>query len=68
MVHDVNQIALFFAAYPREEAVAGVEAHLRSFWTPHMRAQLIDHVNAGGQGLNEIAAAAAARLSPPACS
>jgi hypothetical protein len=30
MVHNANQIALFFSAYPHEEAVAGVLNHLKT--------------------------------------
>jgi hypothetical protein len=29
MVHMANQIALFFASYPKEEAVAAVTDHLK---------------------------------------
>lgn len=36
-----TQIAEFFAAYPEEEAVAGIAEHLRSFWVPSMRVQLV---------------------------
>jgi len=46
MVHMANQIALFFAAYPREEAVSGVTDHLKHFWEPRMREQLLDYVEA----------------------
>ena len=28
MVHNANQIAVFFASYPHEEAVAGVVDHI----------------------------------------
>lgn len=42
-----NQVADFFAAYPDEEAVAGVADHLRSFWPPSMREELFA-INAAG--------------------
>jgi hypothetical protein len=35
MVHRANQIALFFASYPHEEAVAGVTDHLKKMGAPH---------------------------------
>ena len=37
MVHNLNQIAGFFATYPHEEAVAGVADHIKRFWAPRMR-------------------------------
>lgn len=37
-----RQIADFFAPYTEEEAVAGIAGHLRSFWDPRMRRQLLD--------------------------
>jgi formate dehydrogenase subunit delta len=62
MVHMANQIALFFAAYPREEAIAGVADHLRKFWEPRMRRQLLDYTCQGGAGLHELVLEAAKRL------
>ena len=50
LVRMANQIADFFVPYPEEEAVAGIQQHIRSFWTPHMRAELLDFVDSGGQG------------------
>ncbi len=44
MLHMANQIALFFASYPKEEAVAGVTEHLRKFWEPRMRKQITEYV------------------------
>lgn len=66
MVHKANQIALFFASYTHEEAVAGVLNHLRSFWEPRMRRQIIEYVEHGGAGLHEIAVEAVRRLEAPA--
>jgi len=63
MVHRANQIAQFFAAYPRDEAVAGIEDHLRRFWEPRMRRQIIDYIAAGGAGLHELVPEAVRELS-----
>lgn len=41
LVRMVNQICDFFDAYPEDEAVAGVKEHLRKFWDPSMREQLL---------------------------
>ncbi len=63
MVHMANQIAQFFAPYGREQAVAGIEDHLRKFWEPRMRAQITTYVAADGHGLHEFAAEAVRRLT-----
>ena len=62
MIHMANQIALFFASYPTEDAVAGVADHLKKFWEPRMRRQITEYVAQGGSGLHEIALKAVARL------
>lgn len=54
LVRMSNQIADFFAAYPEAEAVSGVANHLRSFWAPTMRAQLIAMHEAGASGLHPL--------------
>ena len=40
-----NQIALFFAPYPEEDAVEGVRDHLLKFWDPAMRKELLSVAN-----------------------
>lgn len=62
MVHMANQIALYFAAYPRAEAVAGVADHLRKFWAPPMRRQLLAFNAQGGEGLHQLVREAALQL------
>jgi len=63
MIHNANQIAAFFSAYPHEEAVAAIEDHLRKFWEPRLRGQLAGHMAAGGAGLHGLVVEAARRLS-----
>jgi formate dehydrogenase subunit delta len=60
--HMANQIAAFFAAYPHDEAVAGVASHIRTFWEPRMRRQLADMVAEGGVGLSPLVVEAARTL------
>jgi len=62
MVHKANQIAQFFASYPREEAVDGVTDHLQKFWEPRMRAQLREYAIRGGGGLHDLVVEAEKRL------
>jgi formate dehydrogenase subunit delta len=63
MVHMVNQIALFFAGYPRDEAIASIADHLRKFWEARMLRQLTDYVSEGGSGLHELVPEAVSRLN-----
>jgi formate dehydrogenase subunit delta len=63
MVHNANQIALFFAGYPREEAIAGVTDHLIKFWERRMKDQIVQYVAQGGGGLHELALEAVKRLA-----
>ncbi len=57
-----NQIARFFASQPGEQAIAATADHLRRFWDPRMRGQILAHLAAGGAGLDPIARHAIARL------
>ena len=66
MVHNANQIALFFSAYPREEAVASVADHIKKFWEHRMRQQLDAYVAQGGGGLHELVLAAVRQLNASA--
>ncbi len=63
MVHMANQIAQFFAPYGREQAVAGIEDHLRKFWEPRMRAQIITYVATDCGDLHEFVAEAVRQLA-----
>jgi len=55
LVRMANDIGHFFAAEPRHaDGVAGIADHLRRFWDPRMRRQIIAHVEAGGSGLEPI--------------
>jgi formate dehydrogenase subunit delta len=63
LVYMANQIGKFFAPQGAEAEIAGVEDHLRKFWDPRMRTQIIDHVRGGGSGLDTNVALAVARLA-----
>jgi formate dehydrogenase subunit delta len=58
-----NQIGAFFRAQGEAAAVAGVEDHLRKFWDPRMRREIIAHFEAGADGLDPPVRAAVARLA-----
>jgi formate dehydrogenase subunit delta len=66
MIHNANQIALFFAGYPHEEAVAGVANHIDKYWERRMREQIQKYVAEGGAGLHTLVLEALKRLQVPA--
>ncbi|MBU6246275.1 MAG: formate dehydrogenase subunit delta [Xanthomonadaceae bacterium] len=60
----VNDIANYFAAEPdHATGVASVADHLRKFWDPSMRKQIIEHLHAGGEGLEPLAREAVQKLA-----
>lgn len=66
MVHNANQIALFFVSYPHEEAVAGVAGHISRYWEPRMREQILRYAAHGGAGLHELVLEALNRIATAA--
>ena len=58
-----NQIAAYFAAYPREEAVAGIADHIMKFWNPHMRRDLLAVAASKPATLHELVASALPKLA-----
>jgi formate dehydrogenase subunit delta len=64
MTRMANQIAAFFNAYPRDEAVAGIRTHIRDFWEPRMKRMLAEHIAVGGEGLSPLVVEAARDLAP----
>ena len=60
MIRMANQIAAYFEAYPRAEALDGIAHHIRNFWTPRMRTQLTEFIEGGAEGLSPLVTAAIA--------
>jgi formate dehydrogenase subunit delta len=62
-----NQIGKFFAAQGRHDealAVEGIETHLRRFWDPRMRREIVARVQAGeAAGLDPLPRRAVERLA-----
>jgi formate dehydrogenase subunit delta len=54
LVQMANDIGNFFRAQPRQEAIAGIANHIRSFWSPNMRGKLIGQLDSGAAGLDEL--------------
>ncbi|RMC37835.1 formate dehydrogenase subunit delta [Paracoccus alkanivorans] len=61
LVMMANQISLFFSTQPGD-AADKIADHLKDFWEPGMRAQLLQYVEAGGEGLQPSVKEAARRL------
>ena len=56
LVAMVNDISRYFAAEPDSAfGAAGVADHLKRFWEPGMRKQIVAHLGAGGEGLEPLA-------------
>lgn len=70
LIRMANRIGDFFVAMPdRDEALAGIAEHLKKFWEPRMRRQLLAAMDAGEAGeLHDVVRAAVeanrARLMP----
>ena len=66
-----NQIGQFYRSLPnRPEALKSTATHMRRFWDPRMRRELLAHIDAtGGSGIEEFVMEAItanrAMLEPP---
>jgi formate dehydrogenase subunit delta len=54
LVYMANQIGKFFASQGPDHAVQGTAEHLKKFWDPRMRADIVSHLDAGGSGLDPV--------------
>jgi formate dehydrogenase subunit delta len=62
LVRMANQIGDYFRTLPDDEATAGAAEHLKRYWTPKMRGEIVAFAKGGGGGLNPVAARAVAAL------
>jgi formate dehydrogenase subunit delta len=59
-----NEISAFFAAAPDPEQVAReIANHLKRYWDPRMRRQIVAQYRQGGEGFNEHVRRAVALLA-----
>lgn len=56
LVRMANQIGYFFEAMPdRDQAMQDIATHVRKFWDPRMRRQMLEYLaKQDGEGLSEI--------------
>ncbi len=64
LIHMTNQIATFFGTWPETQAIEATADHLRQFWDPRMRKELLRLLDTRGKDLSPIARQAARRLQP----
>lgn len=58
-----NQIGRFFQAQGEAAVIDGVEDHLRKYWDPRMRGQILEILREGGTGLTPGVRQALGRLT-----
>jgi formate dehydrogenase subunit delta len=64
LVAMVNDISHYFNAEPDQaSAVASVADHLKRFWEPGMRKQIVAHLLEGGEGLEPLSRLAVEHLA-----
>jgi formate dehydrogenase subunit delta len=64
LVSMANDIGAFFNAEPdKAEAAKNIASHLRRFWDPRMRRQIVAHYREGGAGLDNVVRSAVRLLA-----
>lgn len=63
LVRMANRIGTFFEAMPeRAQALEDIAMHIRKFWEPRMRRQILEHLDQrSGEGLSDIVIEALSR-------
>lgn len=62
MVRMANQIAAYFEVYPEDRALDGVIDHIRKFWPPSMRDQLLAYTTQTSDDLHPLVRRAAGAM------
>lgn len=65
LIYMANQIAGFFAAQGEHRAVAGIGDHLRKFWDPAMRNELLRLAREDDSRLNHLVRKALPLIEAP---
>ena len=61
-----NDIGAFFNAEPDKTIAArNIAGHLKRFWDPRMRREIVAHLQDGGEGLDPVVYSAVALLAEP---
>jgi formate dehydrogenase subunit delta len=63
LVRMANDIGNFFKAEPdHAQAVEGVASHIRRFWDPRMRKEILAYAEGGGEGMMDLVREAVLKL------
>jgi formate dehydrogenase subunit delta len=63
LVRMANDIGNFFKSEPDHAvAVDGITVHIKRFWDPRMRREILEYVEGGGAGLMDLAREAVLKL------
>lgn len=62
LAYMANQIGKFFAHQPHDQAVASIEDHIRKFWDPRMRREIVARIDDSHITLDPAVREAVARL------
>ena len=65
LAYMANQIGRFFAHQKHDQAVASIAGHLRQFWDPRMRRDLLAHFDDPEVHLDPLVREAVERLRVP---
>ena len=63
LVYMANQIGKFFHHRPEPQAVADTADHLRKYWDPRMRHEIVAYLEQGGAGLDPYVREAVAKIA-----
>ncbi len=66
LVYMANQIGTFFRSQDGATVSEKIADHIMKFWDPRMRKAIVDHLDAGGAGLDPAARQAVETLRVPA--
>ncbi|MGE5267892.1 MAG: formate dehydrogenase subunit delta [Deltaproteobacteria bacterium] len=64
LVMMANQIARNLMVHGDDEAASLTADHMRKFWEPRMRVQILERLEAGGAGLSPVARRAVEQIAP----
>ena len=68
LAYMANQIGKFFAHQKHDQAVESITTHLRQFWDPRMRRDILAHSDDPGVRLEPLVREAVERLRAPVAS
>ena len=68
LAYMANQIGKFFAHQKHDQAVESMATHLRQFWDPRMRREILAHFDDPGLHLDPLVREAVERLRAPVAS